>query len=856
MPKDDKILHIGVPRKSGRYPWGSGDDPHQSNSFLNQYVKLLKDKKTNTEIAREMGITTTQLRDNIRWAREEEKEFRRTNMAKDREGGMTYTQIAEKYGTSDGTVRNLLKNTKQGNTDTQLENIKKAIKEGVDNTGYLDVGIGVELQLGVPRTRFNAVVNKLVEEEGYHIHNVSIKRLNDPDKPTTVKTLTKDPDSKNTYMNQDKIKPLKSYSDDRGQTLSPLKPPASINQDRLKIRYAEDGGEGKDGVIELRRGTEDLDMGAAHYAQVRIKVGDDRYLKGMAIYGDPKDFPEGVDLIFNTNKSSSVAKMDVLKKTKEGVDPIEVFGSSITKQNASKVLNIVNQEGEWDTWKKDLSSQFLSKQPVSLIKERLEETRKDLKKEFDDLNSLTNPIVKEHLMSEYANGLNSKAAKLNAKGLPKTKGHVILPFPDMNPNEIYAPHYDNGETVVLVRYPHGGVFELPQVRVNNKNAKAREVLGTATDAIGIHPSVAKKLSGADFDGDTVYVIPNNDGKIKTSRTLKELKNFDPMMYKVDHDTITPDYKQKQMGLVSNLITDMTIKGATEAEIARAVKHSMVVIDSEKHKLDWKQSEADNGIKALKKAYQSHINPDTGQPSLGASTLISRSKRVVAKAGTEIDPLDTSYNSQRKKQTDISDPNFKPEKYSSGTKVEKEYVTHIQELQKLKRMADSEVSKIVPPKYSPEAARAYKNEVDSLNRKLEVAKSNAPREREAQILSNKIYYTNRTPDMSKEAKKKLRDRSITRARLETGANGREASVSLTFKEWEAIQARAISNTKLKEVLRYSDSEEIKQLAMPRKPKLSDPKIQRAQGLIDSGYTYAEVSERLGITITSAMLKGDD
>lgn len=849
--KDDKLLHIGVARRSGRYPWGSGEDPHQSNRFLNEYVKLLKEKKTNTEIAREMGITTTQLRDNIRWARQEEKEFRKTNMSRDRETGMTYTQIAEKYGTSEGTVRNLLKNTKVGNSENQLENIHKALKEGVDATGYLDVGVGVELQLGVPRTRFNAVVNKMVEEEGYHIHNVYIKRLNDPDKNTTVKTLTKDPDSKNTYMNQDKIKPLKSYSDDRGQTLKPLEPPTSVNPNRLKIRYSEDGGEGKDGVIEMRRGVEDLDMGAAHYAQVRIKVGENRYLKGMAVYGDPKDFPDGVDLIFNTNKSNTIPKMEVLKKTKEGVDPIEVFGSSITKQNASKVLNIVNQEGEWDTWKKDLSSQFLSKQPVPLIKERLEETRKDLKREFDELNSLTNPVVKEHLMKEYANSLNSKAAKLNAKGLPKTKGHVILPFPDMNPNEIYAPHYNNGETVVLVRYPHGGVFELPQVKVNNKNAKAKEVLGMAPDAIGIHPSVAKKLSGADFDGDTVYVIPNNDGRIKTSRTLKELKNFDPMMYKVDHDTITPDYKQKQMGLVSNLITDMTIKGATESEIARAVKHSMVVIDSEKHKLDWKKSEEENGIKALKKSYQSHINPDTGQPSLGASTLISRSKRVVSKAGTN-DNIDDTPNSRLKKQTDISDPNFDPERYSSGTSVEKQYVTHIRELQKLKRAADSEVSKTVAPKYSPEAAKIYKKEVDSITNKLEVAKLNAPRERQAQILSNKIYYTNRTPSMSKDEKKKLRDRAITRARLETGANGREASIHLSTKEWEAIQSKAVSNTKLREILRYSDSDEIKKLATPRVSKLSDPKLQRAQSLIDSGYTYAEASERLGITVTSAML----
>lgn len=62
--------------------------------------------------------------------------------------------------------------------------------------------------------------------------------------------------------------------------------------------------------------------------------------------------------------------------------------------------------------------------------------------------------------------------------------------------------------------------------------------------------------------------------------------------------------EKQMDVVSNLITDMTIKGATEEELFRAVKHSMVVIDAVKHKLDYKQSEEDNDIESLKKKYQS------------------------------------------------------------------------------------------------------------------------------------------------------------------------------------------------------------------------------------------------------------
>ena len=38
-------------------------------------------------------------------------------------------------------------------------------------------------------------------------------------------------------------------------------------------------------------------------------------------------------------------------------------------------------------------------------------------------------------------------------------------------NEIYAPNYRDGENVVLIRYPHGGIFEIPELIVNNKFAE-------------------------------------------------------------------------------------------------------------------------------------------------------------------------------------------------------------------------------------------------------------------------------------------------------------------------------------------------------------------------------------------------
>jgi hypothetical protein len=146
-----------------------------------------------------------------------------------------------------------------------------------------------------------------------------------------------------------------------------------------------------------------------------------------------------------------------------------------------------------------------------------------------------------------------------------------------------------------VRYPHGGTFEMPELTVNNQNREARSILsdkvkGHARDAVGINSKVAARLSGADFDGDTVLVIPNDRRSVKTSAPLKELKDFDPQKRYPGYEGMkVMSDKQKQMGDVSNLITDMTILGANPAEIARAVKHSMVVIDAEKHKLNYKQS---------------------------------------------------------------------------------------------------------------------------------------------------------------------------------------------------------------------------------------------------------------------------
>lgn len=830
----DIIEHYGVKRRSGRYPWGSGEDPQRSKDVLSRVDELRGKGLNEKQIAEELGMNTTQLRTEIAWANEVRKQVLMDSITSRKERGMSNTDIAKELGIAESSVRNYMSNKDKAKTN-QLENITKTLEEAVNQHEYLDVGVGTELQMGISRTKLKAAVAKL-KEEGYVEHEIYVKRLNDPSKYTTIKVLTKETDLEVVKQNSDKIRPPEVYFEEGGRTSLGLKPIKMVDFDRIQIVGVEDGGEDRDGLMELRRGVDDLNLGNAKYAQVRIGVGGTHYLKGMAMYGD--DFPDGVDIRFYTNKSKKLSKQEILKKLKD--NPDNPFGATIKVGGQKGALNIVNEEGDWNEWKSKLSAQFLSKQPLALVNDRLNATKSRLEAEFDEINTLTNPIVKKFLMTKYEEGIESKSKHLKVLGLPRTKGHVILPFPEMNPNEVYAPNYNNGEKVVLVRYPHGGTFELPELTVNNKGS-AKGAIGNALDAIGIHPSVARKLSGADFDGDTVYVIPNK-GQVKTSRTLKELANFDPNMYRVDHPTITPDRKQKLMGQVSNLITDMTIKGATQSEIARAVKHSMVVIDSEKHQLDHKQSAIDNGISALKKRYQTHTNPLTGKESKGASTFISKRKDVKEVVVNETTgKRKTIVNNLYDMVPDVRD-------LSSGTAVENLYVDYVKDLRNIATKSKKIVESIPPIKRDKDAAKVYSKEVKSLETKLNVALANAPRERQAQLLANNTYYKNLDYDMDKDQKKKLKSQALAEARVKTGA--KKTLVDITDREWEAIQNNAISNNMLDQILHNADMDKVKKLATPKTTiKLTDAKVSRAKTLLNNGYTYAEVAESIGVSVSA-------
>lgn len=892
---EDILMHYGVKKRSGRYPWGSGDNPYQhSGDFLSRVNELKKQGLSEKQICETLHMTTTDYRMQVRVANHERRALEADRARSLREDGLSLNEIAEKMGyANDSSIRSLLNENTAANKN-QARVTADRLKNELEEKGFLDVGAGVEKELGVSQNTLKEALF-ILETEGYKHFGVGMPQVTNRGKQTNMEIIAKSDKEVNElqrdiYNKPDLIKSVGDYySTDGGKTFNKVEYPASIDSKRVQIRYGDEGGSSKDGVIELRRGVEDLSLGNSHYAQVRILVDGTHYLKGMAMYSD--DIPDGVDIVFNTNKKSGTPKEKVMKSIKE--DPDNPFGATIKANGQSKytgkdgkehlsAINKIKEEGDWDKMSKNLSSQFLSKQPVSLIKKQLDLTYKDYASELDEILSYTNPTVKKKLLQDFADTCDGAVTHLKAAALPRQSTQVILPITALKDNEVYAPGYRNGETVALVRYPHGGTFEIPVLKVNNRNQSAISILGKdIQDAIGINPKVAERLSGADFDGDQVVVIPTGGRvKIKSTSALKDLEGFDPKTaYSTEGKTgvklMTKAETQKQMGVVSNLITDMTLKGAPESEIARAVKHSMVVIDAEKHKLDYKQSEKDNGIAELKKKYQGYTTSD-GREVGGASTLLSRRKqdvRVPERQGSgRIDPETGKVTYKESGRTYI-DKNGKVvpattkvkllsqvddlHTLSTGTQAENAYADYGNKMKALANQARKEYVTTGRLRYDSQAAKNYTTEVSSLNHKLNVAAKNAPRERLAQVIANSQVNAKKqdNPDMDKKEIKKASQQAITNARASVGASGKETRITITDKEWEAIQAGAISDSKLTQILRYADMDDVRQRAMPKTTgQLSQSKINRMKAMQSSGFTISEIADALGVsrsTVTNYM-----
>lgn len=913
-PIEDVMIHYGVSvmdgapgRGSGRYPWGSGENPKQrTDTFLSRYNEYAGQGLTEKEIAEKMGTTTTKLRVQLSYAKSQ-KRMQMVDQAKSlRKEGKSLNEIAEIMGfDNDSSVRSLLNENAETRMRQSTATANK-LRELVEEKGFLDVGPGAERELGVSRTKFDQALY-ILEMEGYDTFNRRIPQATNPAQKTTLKVLTPPGTKYSEIYDASKIHSVGDYaiSYDDGETFhKPFEFPSSLDSKRLMINYAEDGGIQKDGVIEIRRGVKDLDMGSLHYGQARILVDGTHYLKGMAVYAD--DLPDGVDVRFNTNKTKDVPMMDVLKKVKRdkdgNVDRDNPFGSLIKekggqsyyigddgKEHLSKI-NWRAVEGDWGEWADKLPSQFLAKQPIALINRQLKIAIEDKQAEFDEIRSLTNPTVKRKLLEDFADGCDKNAVTLQAASLPRQKYQVILPLNSISENEIYAPNFNDGETVALVRYPHGGLFEIPILKVNTKNTEGKRVIGTnPKDAVGINAKVAERLSGADFDGDTVMVIPFGKGyKIASQPELEGLKGFDPKVeYKIpagDTKTkrMTDANTQKQMGVVSNLIMDMTLAGASTEELARAVRHSMVVIDAKKHDLDYKRSESDNGIAELKRKYQGHFD-ENGQYHEGSATLITRAKSEISvpkrQGSGVIDPEtgkktyktadDLYYETSRvdKKTGEVitkqkmrtqqstkmaeTDDAYTLVSYRR-TKAELAYAEYANKLKSLANEARKEMKATGTLKYSPEAKKAYEPEVTRLQSALALANSNKPRERQAQVLANARIKEKieADPDLANDKKmlKKVSQQAIVAARQQVGA--KRHPITISDKEWEAIQAGAISDNVLSQILDSADIDNLRQRATPRaNNELSNSKIALIKARAASGYTNAQIAESLGISAST-------
>lgn len=876
---EDILMHYGMPRRSGRYPWGSGDNPYQhSGDFLSRVEELKKQGLSEKEIADSFGLTTTQFRTQKSLAKNERRALEVATAKGLREKGYSLNEIAEKMGyTNDSSIRSLLNESSESNMN-QAQKTADFLRKQIDEKGMIDVGTGVERELGISKEKLNQALY-ILEMEGYPVYGGGVPQVTNPGKQTNIKVICPPGTEHKDIYDYENVHSLTDYvSHDNGETFDTFVYPKSMDSKRLEICYAEDGGIHKDGVIELRRGVDDLSLGDSHYAQVRILVDDTKYLKGMAIYSD--DLPPGVDVRFNTNKKQGTPMGDVLKNIKD--DPDNPFGSLIKAggqsyyidKNGKRQLSLINkraEEGDWGAWSDKLPSQFLSKQSLHLVKKQLGLAASDKLAEFDEICRLTNPTVKKTLLKSFADDCDAAAIHLQAAALPRQKYQVILPITSMKDNEVYAPNYKNGEQVALIRYPHGGTFEIPIVTVNNKQPEAKRVLGNALDAIGINSRVAERLSGADFDGDTVMVIPTG-GKVKITSTspLKGLEGFDPKTsYPYKEGMKTMRNTQTEMGKVSNLITDMTLKGATQDELARAVRHSMVVIDAEKHKLNYKQSEIDNGIASLKKKYQGHYDED-GKYHEGAATLISRAKSetsVLKRKGSPIIDPKTGEQSYKEVYEEYVDKKTGKTKVrtqastkmaetrdartlSSGHPVEEAYADYANQMKSLGNRARKEMLSTGKIAYSASAKAAYQPEVDSLSAKLNVALRNAPKERQAQVIANANVAAKKkdNPDMTNAEIKKAGQQALTSARVKVGA--KRKPIKLTDKEWEAIQAGAISENKLKQIINNVNIDELRQRATPRTTtSLSSAKISKISSMNASGYSIAEIAQALGVSTST-------
>ncbi len=939
---EEMLMHYGMPRRSGRYPYGSGEEPYQhSRDFLGRVDELRKQKFTYTDpetgktyagdtaIAKSMGLTTSQFRTEIGLATDERRMLQVARAKSLKADGKSNSEIGREMGVNESTVRSWLNaesEARMNKAQATADILRARSKECEADGGMIDVGAGAERELRISKEKMNQALY-ILEREGWHVYSGGFDQPTNPGQRTTQKVLCPPGTKHSEIYDLNRVHTLKEYiSRDGGDTYEKkFHYPASIDSSRVKVLLADeigpDGlpGIAKDGLIEIRRGVPDLSLGESRYSQVRILVDGNKYLKGMAVYSD--NMPDGVDVLFSSNKKRVE---DAYKDIKD--DPDNPFGSAIkdadqggqywydpktgarvSSKTPGAKLGLINKradEGDWSDWKDTLPSQFLSKQNINLAKKQLGLAQADKLAEFESYCELNNPTIKKHLLAKFADSCDSAAVHLKAAALPGQKYHVMIPINALKDTEVYAPKYENGTKLALIRYPHGGTFEIPILTVNNKNATARKILPEdVDDAVGVSKAVADRLSGADYDGDTVMCIPTGNGKVNITSTplLKGLIGFEPKdKYGPESYAgrevrlMTKKGTQMQMGIITNLITDMSLTNYDEEDLAAAVRHSMVIIDAYKHKLDYKQSERDNNIAALHKKYQ-------GKAGGGASTIISRassedsvprrkgSPKINKKGTPDYDPSKPEGALIWKTDPDayytVTKTNKRTGEVTTETRVATQkttkmaktddaytllskarhpmeivYADHANFMKSLANKARKELAYTGKIEYDANAKRIYQAEVHSLMTKLNIALLNAPRERAATRMANAEIQDKKQQGLltDKGDEKKAAQKAVSKFRAQVGAVKRsDRNIEITDREWEAIQAGAISEHKLKQILDNTDVDSLRQRATPRSTTtLSQGKINKIKAMNASSYTIEQIASSIGVSpsTVSKYLKG--
>jgi DNA-directed RNA polymerase specialized sigma24 family protein len=185
----DELMHYGVKRRSGRYPWGSGEHPFQrSGDFLARVEELESDPefvyidtkgewgpkgkeyKGQTGVAHSLGLSSTELRVQKGLAKDERRAIDvATAKSLVYDKGLSKMEAGRRMGINESTVRSLLDEVSESRMKA-AKNTADKLREEVESKGTIDISKGVERYLGVSSTKLEEA-RYILEREGYIFFN-------------------------------------------------------------------------------------------------------------------------------------------------------------------------------------------------------------------------------------------------------------------------------------------------------------------------------------------------------------------------------------------------------------------------------------------------------------------------------------------------------------------------------------------------------------------------------------------------------------------------------------------------------------------------------------------------------------